>query len=72
MSNFTVGVFTWPLISMRYQVFSELHSPYPTKPYIPINAAVTNSYNSQFLQTDNPTEFCEEACLRLYFMVPVT
>lgn len=42
MSHFAVGLFTWTLIRMRYQLFSELHFLYPTKPYIPINAAMTN------------------------------
>lgn len=41
MSHFTVGVFTQTLIIIWYQIFSELHFPYPTKPYIPIYAAMT-------------------------------
>lgn len=42
MSHCTVGVFTQTLISMRYYLFSELCFPCPTKPYIAINAAMTN------------------------------
>lgn len=71
MSHFAVGLFTWTLIRMRYQLFSELHFLYPTKPYIPINAAMTNRIPSFSILMLTQLD-CVKGHVRPYFMVTVT